>query len=332
MTSEDETQALWSQLKNYKANLRVIQEQKSQFIEASTIPLQLVKNERDTLSRIAQLEAHIGKATIPKSSIVRIAEEEGCSIDCSRALRFIHAEIVSHSLHQKTNPYLQQVDASDLTPQSSISHVYAYTYLPQAAIIRSRDLPVSNPICSICLTHPSETLEKLKDSLGSSGMKRLASPLRKLYPTEKEDLIQSCALVLRESHVICVSFSSLLLGVARSRPDLAYQVVADLMFLPLLQAHKKYGIDQFTCYLSKVGECDTAVLRAFKKVLLGTFPRKGATKLVLSTFEESLLIQVARLFVWAASAHYNRQESKWISMITSIFEGDSSQMEESPIK
>ena len=333
MSPEDDAQSLRKQLAHYKDNLRLIQERKSAYVLPSDIPLQLQKEEDDIHATIADLSSQLEdeETTNLQNPTSSSAQQKQGSVDRLRALRFIYAEISSQSLQQTMNPYLQQVDASDLTLQGSTSHIYAYTYLPRANIIRARGLAASTPVCTICLAHPHEILEKLKSSLGLPGLARLASPLGKLFPKEKEELITSCSLILRESHVICVSFSSLLLGVARDRPDLAYQVVADLMFLPMLQAHKMYGINEFTSYLSKVGDdCDAAVLQAFKKVLTGTFHRKGSSCLELTSFEDSILIQVARLFVWAVSAYYNNKESKWISIISRIFEGDSSQMEESP--
>jgi len=57
--SNDELLSLQRQLDEARANLRLIQERKAEFVLSTDIPLQLVKEERDLGNRIAELEQQI---------------------------------------------------------------------------------------------------------------------------------------------------------------------------------------------------------------------------------------------------------------------------------
>lgn len=254
--------------------------------------------------------------------------------DVSKASRFFHTKIHPEALHDGQNPYIQLVDATDQTIPDSVSHVYSFTWLPQCQYLQSNGLQAFSTVCSICSAYPNEICSKLKNTLGSRLLGRLSVPPRKLLNSEKEELFRICSGILRNSLVVCVAFPSIIMGVADREPTLAYQAIVDLMFLPLFEAHKqKYDIQQFECYLSKVGECDAAVLRAFKRTLAASFPRKGSSNFAHDSSEEKNLIYISRLFSWAVNTYYNSGDSSWISLVSNIFdlEGDSSPMEESPV-
>ncbi len=52
--------SLERRLAEYRENLRIIEEQKSLFVEASSIPLQIIKEEQGVRKRIAELESQLG--------------------------------------------------------------------------------------------------------------------------------------------------------------------------------------------------------------------------------------------------------------------------------
>jgi hypothetical protein len=55
-----DTESLRCQLAEARKNLRLIEEPKSQYVQETDVPLQLIKDERRLLERIEQLEQAIG--------------------------------------------------------------------------------------------------------------------------------------------------------------------------------------------------------------------------------------------------------------------------------
>jgi hypothetical protein len=60
----EELEGLQRQLANAEENLRLIQERKSEYVSEEEIPLQLIKNERKLVDRIAELRQRLGLDTL----------------------------------------------------------------------------------------------------------------------------------------------------------------------------------------------------------------------------------------------------------------------------
>lgn len=61
--SDDHT-SLHSELANAETNLRLIRERRSQFVQESDIPIQLMREEERLIQRIAELRAALGESTV----------------------------------------------------------------------------------------------------------------------------------------------------------------------------------------------------------------------------------------------------------------------------
>ncbi len=76
--SNDELLSLQRQLDEARANLRLIKERKAEFVRRINIPLQLIKDERDWLKKIAELERQIAalSASISVTSMPEQLQQE----------------------------------------------------------------------------------------------------------------------------------------------------------------------------------------------------------------------------------------------------------------
>ena len=234
--------------------------------------------------------------------------------------RFIHTQITTKGLinfENTPNPYSHLYDPTDPPENVDVSQIFCYLWLPRAEYLRSSHLLPVTPAAAICSVEPWKMLENLKRYIDDQTIEELKMPPRKLRPEYKEKCLTAIATILPISFVVAVAVPDIMLSIGRFKTEFSYQVMVSLFLKPLLEMHRKIGIEKFNLRISKIGENKPFLLRSVKNALKICFPKKGTTSADFSieATSDEIFTNMARLLAWAVGTYYNAKNSRWISML-----------------
>jgi hypothetical protein len=161
-------------------------------------------------------------------------------------------------------------------------------------------------------------VDRIKNLIDKQTLQKLRMEPGKMHNEYKEKCFKALAIeVLPSCFVAAVAIPDIILDKGHGSTDFAFQVIVSLFLKPIMEMHRRIGMEGFHLRASKVEEKKPSFLRAVKRALKGYFPKRGTTS--MSFCEEGttdeILVNMAHLLAWGVGAHYNSKNSKWISML-----------------
>lgn len=247
--------------------------------------------------------------------------------------RFVHTKLTADGILDigaLTNPYADLYDPTDYQIEHD-SSVHMFIWFPRTEVLRQRRERFT-PAAAICTLEPQRTFQTLQGLLTPEQMTALDIPPRRLRPEEKNFLFSAIGTALRDCFVLVVTLPDLVLGVERSKPEVAYQAMIDLFFLPLLGVHRRLGIERASARFFKVGDKDNYILKTAKRSAKGCYVRRDCVDVGFtgSDHGSEALGKVARLLAWAVGHYYNHDDQKWLAKIEAALDGKGSSRLEEP--
>ena len=296
---------------------------KFQALPKDAMPVTTWKNEDeawlDVAKGIRRMIAAINFNKLPTTASVTQIND----LTRSTQRRFVHTKISSKGLlelEHYTNPYSEFRDPTDSYDISPTSTVYAFAWLPTSMYLKSSQLQQLTPVAAICTVEPKLVLNAFRSNLDASLMSQFEKPPSKLRNEEKEIIITAMAKSLSECFLLGVSIPSLVLGIGKNKPKLAYQAITNIFLVPLLQMHKNQGFEQFHIKLSRVGDESAALLSFTKTVLKASYPQKNSSSADFIDEKEDQIVfeRMARFLAWAVGAFYNSGNPRWVEMLDQV--------------
>lgn len=241
----------------------------------------------------------------------------------SRPERFICRRISAEGLLDLSgidNPYAAPDPTSDKLGQTS-RDISCYLWVPHFEYLNSSHTE-STPAVAICCTSPEILIGRLSQStiqLIDEKVKRGFGP-SKLHEEKKKEILNSMQAALPNCFVVAVILPTEVVGNKQGNGRFSYQAIANLFLSPLVEAHRRFGTQQFRCRLCNVGE-NGFLLGPTKRVLKTCLPSEAdwtAKTVKNETGVDSTIIYLGRMLAWAITAHYNRGDERWLRLVAEI--------------
>lgn len=192
--------------------------------------------------------------------------------------------------------------------------VKCFLWLPRTEVMRSSQLAPLIPIAAICTVDPQAALARLKALMGPERISTVDHPPRRLRNEEKTLLFHAIGDALQDCLVQAVLIPDLYLGLNRSgSEEIAYQSMLNLLFLPLLGAHKRLGFQRFSAYFLNIGKKDSTLLALAKKTARSCYTRDCVSiSLAGDDSCADTMGKIARLVAWAVGHYHNSGDRRWL--------------------
>lgn len=239
------------------------------------------------------------------------------------------------NLENVDHPYSALSDPTEFIEIEGESTVNCVLWLPGSQYIKTSQLQRYTPAVAVCFDGNSSIHNGNKMRI-SENLKRLLSiRASKLRNDERERLFSELGEVLQESFVAAVTLPKLMLSAGKRNPMLAYSAFLDMLLMPLVQMHKKNGVDKFNLILSEIGEHNRGVIGSSKKILKAVYHEKHAFQVMEAGKDEKwpVVADIARLIAWGVNVAHNQQNDKWLLYFEKgMEEAASSHMDEAASK
>ena len=258
----------------------------------------------------------------PGSAGQGVAEVEGKCV----SRRLIYAKVPAYGLvdfSNLSNPYDALSDPTGFPDSHNRPPmVTGFLWLPGTQYLRSSVLEPFTPAAAVCALDPLRLVENLRSHIGTAELHKLLIPPRKLRKEEKHSFITAMGSVLEDCFEVAVTFPELFLRVGHHHPELAHQAMIDSFLLPLMQTHRRLGIENFHLRLYPVGDRGDCLLRNAKRVAKACYPKRGTTSVAFVGNNECgrILTAMARLFAWTVGSFHNSGNRHWISLLEAALE------------
>ena len=249
-----------------------------------------------------------------------LASEAGSGTRRRRLGRFIHSQVTAHGLLDLDLFGAAYPGLDDPTAYGDTAvpvRVYASVWVPGVQTLARSPLQPLTAVTAICTFNPVKVVDDFFTCPEHPGVTIPLVAPSQLRNEEKERLMRATSYALRDSLVVAVTIPALMLGVGRANPDVAYQAIADLLLLPILETHRKLQFQQFHAHISDVGEANKGLQGIVKRVIRCAFPKKGCwgAEIVARDSIFSSLDYMGRLIAWAVGAFYNSGKSRWLQIL-----------------
>ncbi|HLP47426.1 MAG TPA: toll/interleukin-1 receptor domain-containing protein [Candidatus Kapabacteria bacterium] len=234
--------------------------------------------------------------------------------------RFVHTQIDTDGLIKLINipnPYANLYDPTDAQSLIDISNAFCHLWLPPENYFRVSPLQSLTPAAAICSIDPWNTLNKIKDIIDTQTIQKLKMSPSRMYPDCKEKCIKALSMVLPNCFVAAVTIPDIILGRGHADTNYAYQVLVNLFLKPLMEMHRRIGMNRFNLRISKVNEKKPYLLGLVKSELKKYFPKRDTTSVQFceENSSDEIFSNISRLIAWVVGVYYNSKDSKWISML-----------------
>lgn len=255
---------------------------------------------------------------------------------CAR--RFVCQKISRSQLLNLENidhPYNVYSDPTEFIEINGKSAVNCVLWLPVTKYIQECQLQKYTPAVAICFDGNSCINNDIKLRLNDDLGKLLSIRASKLRNDERERLFLELGALLHEAFIAAITLPEIMLIAGKNNPTIAYTAFLDMLLLPLVQMHKKHGVDMFNLILPRIeeqsGSVRGSVISTSKKILKAIYHEKGSFKVVETIDNENwpVITETARLIAWGVNVSHNQQNDKWLLYFEKgIEEAVSSQLDE----
>ena len=225
-------------------------------------------------------------------------------------------------LELPTDPYAETYDPTDQNDSTCPRRVFAALYLPSIERIRA-PTPSAIPATAICTVDPELVLSRIQQ-VSKRAVTLLSEKPRLMGDAAKEELIHALGHGLRESFVAAVTIPSIVLGIGRRKPELAYHAILDLFLFPLLEMHRRIGFDEFSLWLPEIDNAqikkEDAILKIAKQGVRTLFPnRRNKVDLVSNNQFWHTFAKMAKFLTWVINYSGDKD---WFPLLRERFEAD----------
>jgi hypothetical protein len=249
-----------------------------------------------------------------------------------RSRRFIHTRLGAGGLLDAdlASAYHFAADPTDpLADASSATVVRMYLWMPDGQYFRSSPIQKFTPAAAICAPHPKRVVGEIVAGFPPDLVASLDLPPSRMRKDERQRLLAALGATLGECLVAVATVPDSMLGIGRTRPNLAHQVIGDLFALPLIRMHAGAGARRLdvvlSCNAASVangsGGSGASPLATLKKVTRACYPKRGTSTVDLlgDTAEDRAVCAAARLLAWAVARSDNEGKSDYLDLFEHAF-------------
>jgi predicted MPP superfamily phosphohydrolase len=256
-----------------------------------------------------------------KKTLIGLQGESSPPLQESLTQRFVHTQISAKGfeIENISNPYIHLYDSIDDQTPIDMSKVFCYLSLPPAQRLIAPAMETLTPVAAICSVAPWQIVKKIKNVIDNQTIQKLIKeqPSR-LYKEYKEKCFNAMANeVLPNCFVAAIVIPDIILGKGHENTSFSYQAIFSHFLKPILEMHRRIGMEGFHLRISKINEIKKSFLGTTKQALKKAFPLKKTTSadFCVEGTTDDILVNMSRLLAWGVGAFYNSKNLRWISLL-----------------
>jgi hypothetical protein len=213
------------------------------------------------------------------------------------------------------NPYSDFFDPTDV---DFSLNVHMFLWMPEPSYF-TQGLLLDTTVVAICDIGILE-FQKQSEQIDFEFLRSCYqfSP-SKLHPQKKEKLIELIGEILGGTFILAAVIPKAFLGAGLRNPQVSYESIMNIIFLPLVVAHSQLGCKHFSVSLKESNA--KFVTSTSKKMMKSAFGSQQYSLILEDTSDKfcEFYFYAAKLISWAVGRSYVYKEEKWLTLLKRAF-------------